>query len=193
MFAVRCSPRAAPLISAQSQPSSLPAACKPRHPRSPPRTVCPACDPRQQAVNFNSPLSWDTSRVTDMHLMFHVRCTPKYALVCALAPARCVHTPQSPPPPPTFRPVQPAPHVHCLRPSAGRGGLQPASELEYLPGHRHGRDVYRALPPRAPHPQHCSHAPSPLHARSVHTFLRAPRLAASRLPFRSPPRTVCPA
>ena len=44
--------------------------------RSPPRTVCPACDPRQGASTFNQPLSWDTSRVTDMSQMFYVRCSP---------------------------------------------------------------------------------------------------------------------
>ena len=40
------------------------------------RTVCPACDPRQYATAFNQPLSWDTSRVTDMSWMFQVRCSP---------------------------------------------------------------------------------------------------------------------
>jgi hypothetical protein len=60
--------------------------------RSPPRTVCPACDPRQFAVVFNQPLSWDTSSVTDMDYMFSVRCSPRpaprYLQPRALSPAR---------------------------------------------------------------------------------------------------------
>ena len=46
-------------------------------PHSPPRTVCPACDPRQYAYAFNQSLSWDTSRVTNVQFMFHVRFSPR--------------------------------------------------------------------------------------------------------------------
>ena len=48
----------------------------PPGPQPAPRTVCPACDPRQYAMAFNQPLSWDTSRVTNMYCMFLVRCSP---------------------------------------------------------------------------------------------------------------------
>ena len=51
--------------------------------------------------NFNADISsWDTSRVTDMHTMFHVRCSlrasPLISAVAALSPARCACTPRSP-------------------------------------------------------------------------------------------------
>ena len=37
------------------------------------RTVCPPFDSLQGAPAFNQPLSFDTSNVTDMSLMFAVR------------------------------------------------------------------------------------------------------------------------
>ena len=56
--------------------------------RSPPRTVCPACDPRQFAEAFNQPLGWDTSGVTDMRYIFDVRCSPAPApSACSLSPS----------------------------------------------------------------------------------------------------------
>ena len=60
---------------------------------TPPHTVCPAYDPRQEAKAFNQPLSWDTSRVTDMKRMFYVRCCPRPARQSLVTPtlARCVH------------------------------------------------------------------------------------------------------
>jgi surface protein len=94
MFSVRCSPSPAPHIlhSRAAAASRLPA-------RSPPRTVRPACDPRQHAEAFNADISgWDTSRVTDMRYMFNVRCSPRPAPRApqpAVAPsplhAACVH------------------------------------------------------------------------------------------------------
>ena len=46
----------------------------PRGPRSSPRTVRPACAPRQNAKKFNQPLlGFDTSRVTSFYNMFGVR------------------------------------------------------------------------------------------------------------------------
>ena len=56
-------------------------------------TVCPACDPRQHAIKFNQPLSWDTSGVTDMKRMFFVRCCPRPARQSPVTPtlARCMH------------------------------------------------------------------------------------------------------
>jgi len=76
-----CSPRLAPPTICSLTPSPQHAACAPRSlaasrlpARSSPRTMCPACDPRQHAQAFNQPLlSWDTSRVTNMMGMFYVR------------------------------------------------------------------------------------------------------------------------
>ena len=147
---------------------------------TPPHTVCPAYDPRQEAKAFNQPLSWDTSGVTNMFEMFRVRCSPR-----ALCPpnlqsqasptpsprhASCVHATLARRLPPPGS--QPAPHrVPCLRPSTAREGLQPAPELGHLPRHGHETDVLRALLP-APRPTVSSHA---------HTCtLRAPR---SRAPY----------
>ena len=55
--------------------------------RSPHRTVCPACDPRQVAAAFNQSLSWNTSSVTNMNYMFDVSCSPRPA------PQYCSHAP----------------------------------------------------------------------------------------------------
>ena len=78
-----CTPRARP-----PPPASRPAA------RPAPYTPC-ACDPRQNALVFNQPLSWDISRVTDMRWMFTVPCSPRPVppnlQSLALLPARCVH------------------------------------------------------------------------------------------------------
>ena len=41
--------------------------------RTSPRIVCPRFDSRQDASAFNQPLSFDTSSVTTMYYMFHVR------------------------------------------------------------------------------------------------------------------------
>ena len=82
MFQVRCSPRSPPPILPSHTISTLHAPCTPLclpppRPAARPRTVCPACDPRQRAYAFNQPqLNWDTSGVTNMNHMFVVRCTP---------------------------------------------------------------------------------------------------------------------
>ena len=79
MFAVRCS--TCPTPNLQTSPS-LHAAftihhCRPaRHLPGPelalsPRTVCPPFDSRQHASAFNQPLSFDTSSVTNMGVMFY--------------------------------------------------------------------------------------------------------------------------
>ena len=53
-----------------------------------PRTVCPPCDPRQNARAFNQQLSWDTSLVTDMRYMFRVRSSSRPASpICTHAPS----------------------------------------------------------------------------------------------------------
>jgi len=136
-------------------------------PRIPPRTVCPACDPRQHAVAFNHPLSWDTSRVTNMRSMFYVRSSPR-----ALHPqpsqsrphthtcTRRLHRDRTPPPAASHLPRPVARHrVPCLRPSAERAGLQPAAELGHLPRHGHVLHVFRALLP-------CTHCALPRPAAS---------------------------
>ena len=151
MFHVRCAP-CAPAPQSAVSPSPVHAARTPRPratsrlpARSPPRTVCPACDPRQLAEAFDQPLSWDTSSVTNMYQLFSVRCSPlPRPPICSrtLSPARCVHTASRRLPPPG---PQPAPHrVPCLRPSAVRVRLQPAAELEHLPRQAHRQHVSRA-------------------------------------------------
>ena len=109
--------------------------------------------------------------------------------------ARCAHTPLArrlPPPSPQL-----APHrvcVPCLRPSAGRGRLQPAPELGHLPSHEHAQLFWGAhhhvwgalLPAPSELTNMCSLSPSaPLpctppvhHDRAVH-----PREAARASPF----------
>jgi len=196
MFYVRCSPR--PSIC--SCALCLPCALHARRARPPPPASRPAARPApcallvrpsaQGAIAFNQPLSWDTSRVTNMRAMFQVRSSPRPAppisAVAALAPARCMHAAiarRLPPPGP-----QPAPHrVSCLRPSAARVALQPAAELGHLPRHEHERHVYGALLP-APHTPICSCALSP--ARCVHAALAARRLPPPG-PQPAPHRVPC--
>ena len=130
MFAVCCSPRASPLISAVAALSPARSVCTPRSPvasrlpaRGSPRTVCPACDPRQEAKAFNQPLSWDTSSVNDMRHMFGVRYSPRPAPKSAhVYPLPCtLHTPRSRPGHP--REAARASHLTPLTPSLrlGRG------------------------------------------------------------------------
>ena len=149
----------------------------------------PACDPRQGAIAFNQPLSWDTSRVTDMHAMFNVCCSPRPApKTCSLPPSpllsRCVHTTSHRA---ASRPAaRRAPHrVPRLRPSAARVRLQPAPELGHLARHDHVQDVYRALLP-ALCPRYLQSQPS-----SRHPACTPRSLEASGPPPRSSPRTVC--
>ena len=130
-----------------------------------PHRVSRACNPRQHAYAFNQPLSWDTSGVTNMQSMFDVRPNPHPQihipahLVYLLQSAESrpvprtlrVHTAGARATPPAFRGLQLAPHrAPCLRPLAGRDGLQPAAKLGHLRCHKHGGHVlrapYRALP-----------------------------------------------
>ena len=59
-------PRACRLRRHRLTPSRLPA-------RTSPRIACPSLLTRQYASAFNQPLSFDTSKVTDMHRMWDVR------------------------------------------------------------------------------------------------------------------------
>ena len=115
MFSVRCFHCPALQIlpshaisTSLARPGRLP---RPAPPPAPHRVPC-ACDPRQSAWAFNQPLSWDTSSVTDMYGMFHVRSSPRPApTICTVAPshrhARCVHAALA---------AHPAPCALCLRP-----------------------------------------------------------------------------
>ena len=111
--------------------------------------------------------------------MFDVRCFPRPTPQSAVSrPLPCtLRARRDRLPPPASQPAQPAPHrVPCLRPSAGREGLQPATELGHLPRYEDARHVCRALL-SAPDPPICSLSPSPLHAACSP---RSP--ASSRLP-----------
>ena len=107
-----------------------------------PRTVAPACDPRQNAHAFNQPLSWDTSGVTHMGDMFAVRCSPRpvppklYWSHLSLLHVACTHTTVARRPPAS----QPAPLARtgvcpCLQSLAERASLQPALQLGHLGRH----------------------------------------------------------
>ena len=78
----------------------------------------PACDPPQDAIKFNQPLSWDTSRVTDMGNMFEVHRSPRA---------------------PPISPVPPCNNVHAPCTTAGRRALPascgPRSSARYIPAH----------------------------------------------------------
>ena len=119
------------------------AACKPRSlagsrvpAHSPPRTVCPACNPRQLAMAFNQPLSWDTSRVTNMFQMFNVRCSPRPAPQPVQSHTSLrLGRPQTPCPPPTScssaargRAPRPSPPLAMAR--AGRREAAPEALTE---------------------------------------------------------------
>ena len=109
--------------------------------RSLPRTVCPACDPRQYARAFNQPLSWDTSRVTDMRYTFYVRCfsraypaRPARKPAVAPSPMHAACTSRCSPPPASWPAARPAPCAllatlgSSRRPSISRwAGTLPAS------------------------------------------------------------------
>ena len=131
MFSVRSAPALRP-ISGQALPCTH---------LAPPPLHCPALSrptprpashaslsTRQSATAFNQPLSLDTSKVTKMSGMFHVRSAralppvPTRVFVCTL------HAP----PPPHTHPT-PSPHAaHFVCPlfhSAGCVGVQPAAEF----------------------------------------------------------------
>ena len=78
--------------------------------------MCPPFDPRQYAWEFNQPLSFDTSSVTDMLGMFYVRSSPCPACPQSAiepSPARCLHPPRSSAASRLPTPVYLAPHRMC--------------------------------------------------------------------------------
>ena len=123
---------------------------------------------RQRASAFNQPLSFDTSSVTNMDYMFHVRSAR--ALPPSLesgSPRACrLRPPSALPPPGPYR----APHRKCPpSDSAARVDVQPAAELRHVQRHEHGRHVSGALrtrpTPPSPPPARCAYAaisPRPL-------------------------------
>ena len=143
----------------QSQPSRRHAACAHRA-RSPPLPPPPARSPPPYRVPCLRP-SAASVRLQPAPGVGHLQrqehelgvCrallpAPRapQSVVAALPPARWVQAALAcrlPPPGP-----QPAPHrVPCLRPSAVRAGLQPATELGHLARHGHALHVFRALLP----------------------------------------------
>eukprot|EP00964_Phaeocystis_antarctica_P164088 scaffold141506_cov51-Phaeocystis_antarctica.AAC.2 len=100
--------------------------------RTSPRTACPPFDPRQYVTALNQPLSFDTSSVTNMGYMFRVRSSPCPAPNLQSSPALHAACPavacRLPPPGPHLAPYR----MPSVRLSAGRVGVQPATELRYL-------------------------------------------------------------
>ena len=139
MFGVRPA-RALPPISTVG---SSPARClRHRHP-TPSRfsarmlpTLHALLSTRQGTTAFNQPLSFDTSKATDMSYMFYVRSAralrpiPSRVFACTLL---------APPPSHTLPPPSPhAAHFVCpLFHSAGRDGVQPVSEFRHVQCHNH--------------------------------------------------------
>ena len=168
-------------------------------PHRSPRTVCPACAPRQFAYAFNQPLSWDTSRVTSMAWVFTSCAPPPPA--CPVPPTICTQSRPLPCArsaciagsahvPPASRGSQLVPHrVPCLRPSPGREGLQPTAELGHLPRLGHEQHVRCALLP-APCPPQSAVAPStrpPSCMHRIHTRGRGGSCAPYIIPRTRPP------
>ena len=147
-------------------------------PRPTPRPASHALlSTRQGASAFNQPLSFDTSKVTDMSRMFWVR----------YARALCPSLESSPPRAhaactrPTPYIESPGPHTSpriacaCLPfDSVGRGGLQPAAELRHIQRHEHVPDVPQrsGVQPAA----ELRHIQRHVHAANVPGALRACRL-----------------
>eukprot|EP00964_Phaeocystis_antarctica_P102552 scaffold67892_cov48-Phaeocystis_antarctica.AAC.1 len=97
-----------------------------------PRTACPPFGSRQGASAFNQPLSFDTSGVTSMTSMFHVRSSPCPAPNLQSSPpphAACTAVARRlPPPGPHLTPHR----MPSVRLSAVRVCVQPAAGLRHL-------------------------------------------------------------
>eukprot|EP00964_Phaeocystis_antarctica_P155965 scaffold125415_cov48-Phaeocystis_antarctica.AAC.2 len=122
--------------------------------------------------------SWDTSSVTNMKQMFHVRSAR------ALSPQ-----PYSPPVNAACRPAprSPAASRPAVCPPFGlavRVRLQPAAELQHVQRHNHGGDVRRTLCtcPVAPSPELGHTRACRLRRRCPKPFHRAAHLAPHRMP-----------
>jgi hypothetical protein len=134
MFHVRSARALAPNL-ALSGAFPVHAACAAAAPRPPasrraPRPVSHALlSTRQYASAFNQPLSFDTSKVTNMRSMFHVRSARALAPKLALSGAFPVHAACAAAAP---RRLPARTSLRIARPpfdSAGRVGVQPAAQL----------------------------------------------------------------
>ena len=144
----------------------------------------PSCsDSRQGGSAFNQPLSFDTSSVTSMYSMFHVRFSPCPAPNLPSSPLpNAVRAPPSPAALPPPGPHLAAHRMPSVRLPAVRFGVQPAAELRHVQRHEHGLHVRGAFLPVP-----CSQSavkPSPERC--------APRRRARHLP-RPPWPAPCPA
>jgi surface protein len=130
--------RSARALAPNSLESGLPRACRliapppphalrPRGPHLAPASHVPLPSTRQNAKAFNQPLSFDTSKVTDMNSMFNVR-SERALTPQALSQAFPVHTACAaaahalPPPGPHL-----APHRMCMCPSLRLGSTRTPS------------------------------------------------------------------
>ena len=158
----------------------LPARCLRRRRPTPPPASKPTCHPipypslstRQGAAAFNQPLSFDTSGVTSMFMMFQVlhECPaskpPQLGPPCTLL---------APPPPLAASRSACCPSFLCFPfHSAGSDGVQPAAEPRHVQRHKHAQHVLCALrtcpcqqpsqlgpPLLAPPPPHALPPPGP--------------------------------
>eukprot|EP00964_Phaeocystis_antarctica_P073911 scaffold45395_cov60-Phaeocystis_antarctica.AAC.2 len=169
----------------------MPLAPPPPHaiPTSPP-TPRPASyaplSTRQSATAFNQPLSFDTSKVTNMYRMFTVRSARALAPSLESGPPRACRLRRRRPTP--SLPAHISPRIACPPfDSAARVCVQPAAELGHVQRHRHDphvRGALRACPGPQPSVVRTSPVCMPLAPSSPHALL--PRRAASLAPHRMP-------
>ena len=120
----------------------LPAACATNHPAPPGSRLLARISSmrslftRQGASAFNQPLSLDTSRVTDMALMFYVRSARALPSASTVRASLLLAPPTTPPhPAPASLPAcRPSSYAFPSY-SAGRVGVQPAAELRHVQRH----------------------------------------------------------
>ena len=129
-----------------------------------PRITYALLPTRQQASSFNQPLSFDTSSVTTMYLMFYVRSAPCRAsdLQSTGLRAACTTVTRHPSAPPRLVPHR----MPSFRLTAARVGVQPATELRHVQRHIHGLHVLRAF--RSVTSQSAVLSSSPLRAACTH-------------------------
>ena len=148
--------------SLQSDPSRACAACAtaaPRPPRLPTRIVC-RLSTWQDTTAFNQPLSFDTSKVTRMSLMFYVRSARDLLPSLESAPPRACRLRRRHPSPSRLLARTSRRTVCPLLNSAGRVGVQPAAELRHVQSHNHARHVLRALRACPGPPRHSQSEPT---------------------------------
>ena len=194
MFHVRSARALTPSRHGSGLPPCMPLAPPPPHALPPPGAhlaplrMCPSLSTRQLAYGFNQPLSFDTSKVTNMYRMFRVRSaralTPSRH-GSGLPPRAC---PLAPPPPHALPPPGPhlAPHrmpLPSTRQSAHAFNQPLSFDTSKVTNMKNMFNVRsaRALTLTT------WFRPSPVHAR-----LRRHRLTPSHLPARTSPRIACP-